>query len=84
VSIQLLYFGILKDILGREQEALEITDAATVEELVRLLRARASNRNDAVWDALAVAVNREYAGTATILRDGDEVALLPPVSGGTE
>ena len=33
---------------------------------------------------MAVAVNREYAGKATVLREGDEVALLPPVSGGVQ
>jgi molybdopterin converting factor small subunit len=31
-----------------------------------------------------VAVNREYASLATVLREGDEVALLPPVSGGAD
>ena len=55
---------------------------ATVEDVVRLLRARASNGSGAVWTASAVAVNCEYAGVATVLKDGDEVALLPPVSGG--
>jgi hypothetical protein len=35
-----------------------------------------------VWKSIAVAVNREYAGLAHILNEGDEVALLPPVSGG--
>jgi molybdopterin converting factor subunit 1 len=82
VRIRLLYFGILKDTLGQERESLELGDAATVEDVVRLLRARASNGSDAVWNVMAVAVNREYAGSATVLRDGDEVAFLPPVSGG--
>lgn len=35
-----------------------------------------------MWRSLAVAVNREYAPVDTVLREGDEVALLPPVSGG--
>jgi hypothetical protein len=37
-----------------------------------------------IWDTLAVAVNREYAGAATLLHDADELALLPPVSGGLD
>ena len=82
VRINVLYFGVLKDVLGNEGEALELGEGSVVEDVVRLLRARASNRNDAVWQSLAVAVNREYAGVATVLREGDEVALLPPVSGG--
>ena len=36
------------------------------------------------WDSIAVAVNQEYARANDVLRDGDEVALLPPVSGGCE
>ena len=35
-----------------------------------------------LWPSLAVAVNREYATARVVLREGDEVALLPPVSGG--
>ncbi len=50
-------------------------------ELLRLLEGRGL-RDEAVWKTLAVAVNREYAGLETVLQDGDEVALLPPVSGG--
>jgi len=38
---------------------------------------------DFAWDSIAVAVNREYARLDTVLREGDEVALLPPVSGGS-
>jgi molybdopterin converting factor small subunit len=36
-----------------------------------------------LWRSLAVAVNREYAAAETVLQGGDEVALLPPVSGGS-
>jgi hypothetical protein len=36
-----------------------------------------------LWRSLAVAVNREYGSTSIVLQEGDEVALLPPVSGGT-
>jgi molybdopterin converting factor small subunit len=37
-----------------------------------------------MWDSIAVAVNQEYAKADVVLKDGDEVALLPPVSGGLE
>ena len=36
----------------------------------------------AIWDSLAVAVNQQYATATAPLADGDEIALLPPVSGG--
>jgi hypothetical protein len=39
-------------------------------------------QEERLWRSLAVAVNREYSSHGAVLRDGDEVALLPPVSGG--
>jgi len=81
--VNMLYFGTLKDLFELRQERLDVPDGATVETLLSLLRARTSKQSE-VWRTLAVAVNREYAGPTTVLREGDEIALLPPVSGGTE
>jgi len=83
MRVDVLYFGTLKDLFGREQQPLDVPDGATVELLLSLLRAQTSKQSD-VWRTLAVAVNRDYAGLSTVLHDGDEVALLPPVSGGTQ
>ncbi len=77
----MLCFGVLKDLVGRERELLELADGASVATVVDAVRARAAT-DAGVWGSLAVAVNREYAGLGTVLHDGDEVALLPPVSGG--
>jgi molybdopterin converting factor small subunit len=86
VRIHLLYFGMLKDLFGAERDTLELPQGARVEDAIRLLRAGTSNPQarvqSPIWDTLAVAVNREYAGASTPLRDADELALLPPVSGG--
>jgi molybdopterin converting factor subunit 1 len=83
MRVNMLYFGTLKDLFALGQEPLDVPDGATVESLLSFLRARTSKQSD-VWRTLAVAVNRDYAGLATVLHDGDEVALLPPVSGGTQ
>jgi molybdopterin converting factor small subunit len=86
-----LTFGVLRDIFGAADVPVELPDGATVGELLRILRGRPSNSamgnesgkgTDRLWQGLAVAVNREYCSTGAVLRDGDEVALLPPVSGG--
>lgn len=90
----MLYFGVLRDRFGAADEAAELPDGATVGELLGLLRERTSNSGMAnqivnaqddqqLWRSLAVAVNREYGSTSIVLQEGDEVALLPPVSGGT-
>lgn len=83
MRVNVLYFGTLKDLFSLPQEPLNVPDGATVESLLSLLSARTSKQSD-VWRTLAVAVNRDYAGLATVLREGDEVALLPPVSGGIQ
>jgi len=79
--VRVLFFGVLKDLLAAGEESLQLPEGATVAELLQRFHARAAHP---VWSALAVAVNREYATGAVVLRNGDEVALLPPVSGGSQ
>jgi molybdopterin converting factor subunit 1 len=81
MRVRVLYFGVLKDSFGQEGELLELREGASVEMLLRILRERKVVQ-EKLWQSLAVAVNQEYAKVADGLKDGDEVALLPPVSGG--
>jgi molybdopterin converting factor subunit 1 len=81
MRVHVLYFGTLKDVFSGESDAVDLPDGATVNSLLSLLRGQTSKQSE-VWRTLAVAVNREYAAISTPLREGDEVALLPPVSGG--
>ncbi len=82
MQVEMLYFGLLKDLIGCDRERLQLVEGACVDDALRLLRVRASNVQEAVWSCLAVAVNREYATGSTVLDDSDEIALMPPVSGG--
>ena len=79
--MRVLYFGVLKDAFGRGVEEMELTEGASVADLIAACRGRYAGVAD-VWDSMAVAVNQEYARAEVVLREGDEVALLPPVSGG--
>lgn len=84
MKITVRYFALLRELMGRESEVLSWDDAEPTVERLRLLLA---NRVPASADflrggTLLVAVNREYAAGGTVLKDGDEVALFPPVSGG--
>lgn len=79
MRVKVLYFGVLKDGFGREGEALELAEGASVADLVAACRGRFGG---AAWESIAVAVNQEYARASDVLKEGDEVALLPPVSGG--
>jgi molybdopterin synthase catalytic subunit len=88
--VRVLFFGVLKDLLSSSGEAVTLPEGATVAQLMEQLRDgvsthhRAGSTGHPVWSALAVAVNREYAAASAVLHDGDEVALLPPVSGGAD
>ncbi len=80
MQIQVLPFGVLKDSLGAAAVTVELPETATVAELL----AHLGQRHPAVMlRGIAVSVNAEYATGSQTLREGDEVGLLPPVSGGT-
>jgi molybdopterin synthase catalytic subunit len=81
MRVRVLFFGMLKDLAGSSGDALELPDGAVVRDVLAQYEARIPRLKESLA-SLAVAVNREYAGPETSLRDGDEVALLPPVSGG--
>jgi len=82
MKISVLFFGALKDLIGQSAESVDLPDGAQVRELL-LYYTRKASRFEAMMPSLAIAVNQEYAGVERTLRDGDEVGLLPPVSGGS-
>jgi molybdopterin synthase catalytic subunit len=80
IQVRVLAFGILKDALGPEPVSLELPGSSTVADL---LAAVVRTHPRAHLQGIAVSVNAEYATAAHPLHDGDEVGLLPPVSGGS-
>jgi molybdopterin synthase catalytic subunit len=80
--VRILPFGILKDWLGAT--TLDVPEGATVRVLLDHLAAGRGRVPASTWASIAVSVNHEYAQPAHILREGDEVGLLPPVSGGMD
>jgi molybdopterin converting factor subunit 1 len=81
MRVCVLYFGVLKDLVGHGRSEMNLAEGASVAELLELHRRRATGQK-ALWDSIAVAVNQEYARAEDVLKEGDEIALLPPVSGG--
>jgi molybdopterin synthase catalytic subunit/molybdopterin converting factor small subunit len=79
MQVRVVPFGVLKDSLGSSAAAVELPDGATVAQLLRRLGER---RPAPPLAGIAVSVNAEYAAASHVLREGDEVGLLPPVSGG--
>ena len=83
VRVKVLFFGRLKDVVGQSEESLDLNDndASTIEQLFALYSERipelAKYRSSVVASR-----NQEFVAWDTQLHSGDEVAFLPPVSGG--
>lgn len=82
MQVQVVYLGMLREIAGCERETVQLNDAATLAELYGQLQQRFPKLQD-FRGAIALAVNYEYASGTVVLQDNDEVALIPPVSGGS-
>lgn len=82
--IEIKFFARFREELGSDGEQLEAGRCASLGELLAELRSRggAWSRLFAEDQRIMMAVNHEVADPATPIRDGDEVALFPPVTGG--
>ena len=81
ITVRMLFFAHLQDVAGSHEVAVELPAQATVEEAADLLAMRDA-RFDRLLSQARVAVNAEFAAAAAVLHDGDEVAWMPPMSGG--
>ena len=80
MHLRVLFFGVLRDRFGPEEELRQFP-GRTVTEVLQYYRVIAPELGG-LWGSVAVAVNQQYAAGSVELADNDEVALLPPVSGG--
>lgn len=83
MRIQVLYFAVFREKLGRDEETLELPAGARVRDAVARL-AELHAPIHALRTRFRVAVNQEFAGDDDELHDGDEIALIPPVAGGVD
>jgi len=83
MHVRVLFFGQLKEIVGRAVDDVDLAEGARVEELFARYGA---NHSQLVGfrGSVVASVNQEFAHWQAPLADGDEVAFLPPVSGGSE
>jgi molybdopterin synthase catalytic subunit/molybdopterin converting factor small subunit len=81
MRVRVVFFGILRDMAGHDQETVEVSDGACLAQLYSDLQQRILGLSK-FGSSIALSINYEYASLNAPLHDGDEVALLPPVSGG--
>jgi molybdopterin converting factor subunit 1 len=83
MRVRVLFFGLLKEIVGLSQEDAELSEGARVEDLFERY-GRRFPRLAEFRPSVAASLNQEYAEWRAPLAAGDEVAFLPPVSGGQQ
>lgn len=76
ISVQIRYFASLRESKGRDGEQVRLEEGTTACELGRSLQLDVDGKN------CMVAVNRAHVGSDHVVKDGDEVAFFPPVTGG--
>ena len=79
MTINILAFGIVKDIFGSSSVSVELNDASS-DALKSLLEEKYPRLKQLA--SYMIAVNNEYAGAGQAIHERDEVAIIPPVSGG--
>ena len=77
VSIKVRYFASLKEILGKSDDFLDLSQTVTLAEIWNL-----ANPNNVMPEKTLIAVNLDYAELDKVVKTGDEVAFFPPVTGG--
>ena len=80
MKIRILLFGVTRDIIGGPSIEREVGEDQNVGELMEALKSSYPALNDLT--SLLVAVNNEYADKNLAIKENDEIALIPPVSGG--
>ncbi len=81
MKVRLLFFAVLRDIAGKGDEVRELPEGTRAADVWRRLREEHAALREYVQPPMT-AINESYADPDELLRDGDELAFIPPVAGG--
>jgi molybdopterin synthase catalytic subunit len=82
MTVKVLFFGLLKDLTGRSEDRLELPDGSSLSRVFQHY-AEKFPRLGEMSRSIVMARNQEFADPSSPIADGDEIAFLPPVSGGS-
>lgn len=82
MRVRVLFFGVLRELAGKSADEIELREGAVARDVLAHYEAR-NPRFQGSFASIALAVNQQYSSPNTQLHSDDEVALLPPVSGGS-
>ena len=80
MKVNVMLFGITKDLIGKQFLSIDLPRKCTVQEFKNVLQSKYPELLE--LNSLAIAVNSEYARDNHQINQQDEIALIPPVSGG--
>ena len=81
MRVRVLFFGMLRDLIGHSEQDLQLPEDARLETVFEHYASQFPRLRE-MSDSIVLARNEEFAARDGALADGDEVALMPPVSGG--
>jgi molybdopterin converting factor subunit 1 len=81
MKIRLLFFAVLRDLAGRNEDVVELPDGTRAGDVWQRLRNEHAALRDYIQPPM-IAVNESYVSADEPLHDGDELAFIPPVAGG--
>lgn len=82
MRLRVLFFGVLKELAGKSSEEFDLPENSTLRDLLGHYQSQIPQMRSSL-PSIAIAVNQQYAALDTELHADDEIALLPPVSGGS-
>jgi MoaE-MoaD fusion protein len=83
MQVRVLFFGMLRDLSGRASDSLSLPPGATLGAVLAHYEERIPQLGS-LRASIAMSLNQEYAGSDATLEEGDEIGLMPPVSGGSD
>ncbi|MEO8035166.1 MAG: molybdopterin converting factor subunit 1 [Acidobacteriota bacterium] len=81
MKVRLLFFAVLRDITGQIESDLTVADGTRAADVWEILRQRYTQLAGYTQPPM-IAINEEYARADSLLREGDQLAFIPPVAGG--
>jgi molybdopterin synthase catalytic subunit len=82
VRVKVLFFGMLKDIVGRAEDHIELADGSRLDAVFTRYASQFPRLTD-MQGSIVLACNQQFCDRSATVREGDEIAFLPPVSGGS-